>query len=100
MFLVLLLSYHIPCFYCVTWDIIVINLLSLEKTTLIEMLKYNIVLVSVMAKKCTICKTKIQQTFLKKIVGTYIKNEKGKRLPVCFECQQKFKTKKEMLENI
>jgi hypothetical protein len=39
--------------------------------------------------KCKICGKRIEETFLKKIVGTYVKNEKGKRFPVCQECQQK-----------
>ncbi|MFC1697736.1 hypothetical protein ACFL1H_05360 [Nanoarchaeota archaeon] len=51
--------------------------------------------------KCQICKKKISETFLKKILGTYIKNEKGKRLPICFECQKTLSNnKKEMLEKI
>ncbi len=50
--------------------------------------------------KCEICSKKIAETFLKKIVGTYVKDEKGKKHLVCFECQKKFSTKKELLENI
>jgi uncharacterized protein with PIN domain len=50
--------------------------------------------------KCSICNNKIEETFLKKIIGTYVKDEKGKKHSVCFECQKKFKTKEEILENI
>lgn len=38
---------------------------------------------------CTICKNKIQETFLKKIIGTYVKDKKGKKKPICNECQNK-----------
>jgi hypothetical protein len=47
--------------------------------------------------KCEICKKNIGKTFLNKIVGTYVKNEKGKKFGVCFECQKKFKNKDEIL---
>jgi len=50
--------------------------------------------------KCEICKKKIGETFLKKILGTYVKDEKGKKHTVCFECQKKLKTKEELLKHI
>lgn len=50
--------------------------------------------------KCEICKNKINETFLSKLIGTYIKDDKGKRHTICFECQKKFKDKKQILENI
>lgn len=50
--------------------------------------------------KCKICKKKIEETFLKKILGTYIKDEKGKKHPVCPECQKEYKTKEEILKKI
>ena len=50
--------------------------------------------------KCEICNNKVNETFLGKIIGTHIKDEKGKQHAVCFECQKKFKAKKEILENI
>ena len=50
--------------------------------------------------KCEICKNKINETFLGKLIGTYIKDDKGKRHTVCFECQKKFKDGKQILENI
>jgi transposase len=47
-----------------------------------------------MAKKCSLCGTKIENTFLEKIKGTQI----GKKF-VCSECQKKHKDKvKEMLK--
>ncbi len=50
--------------------------------------------------KCEICKKKIEETFLKKILGTYVKDEKGKKHTVCFECQKKFTTKQELLAQL
>ena len=51
--------------------------------------------------KCSICKNKIEETFLKKLIGTYIKDQKGKRIPICFECQNKFNNdKEEMLKSM
>ena len=38
--------------------------------------------------KCDICKAKIRETFLGKILGTRV----GKKV-VCFECQSKYKNK-------
>ena len=50
--------------------------------------------------KCEICGKKITETFLGKVLGTYIKDEKGKKHIICFECQKKFKDKKKILENL
>jgi len=52
------------------------------------------------ASKCEICGSKIQKTFLDKILGTPIKDAKGKFHTVCFECQRKLKSKDEILSNI
>jgi len=49
--------------------------------------------------KCVICNSKIDITFLGKIIGTYVKDAKGKKHTVCFECQKKFK-KEEMLAKL
>jgi len=38
--------------------------------------------------KCSICKKQIEETFLKKIIGTYIKKK-----AVCNECQKKYPSK-------
>ena len=48
--------------------------------------------------RCEICNTKIQSTFLGKIIGTSVKDEKGSKHTVCFECQSKFGTKAALLE--
>jgi hypothetical protein len=48
---------------------------------------------------CTICKNKIQETFLKKIIGTYVKDKKGKKKPVCKDCQSKL-SEQEIQEKI
>jgi len=50
--------------------------------------------------KCEICGQGIAEMFLKKIKGTYVKDEKGKKHLVCFSCQKNIPTKKEMLEKI
>jgi DNA-directed RNA polymerase subunit RPC12/RpoP len=50
--------------------------------------------------KCEICSSKISETFLEKPKGTYVKDTKGKKHTVCFECQKKFPTKQQLLENI
>ena len=51
--------------------------------------------------KCSICKNQIKETFLKKVIGTYIKDEKGKKHLICFECQKKFDNDKaKILESI
>lgn len=50
--------------------------------------------------KCEICSRKIEETFLKKIVGTVVKDDKGKKHNVCFECQKKFPEKDKQLENL
>jgi ribosome-binding protein aMBF1 (putative translation factor) len=50
--------------------------------------------------KCEICGNSIPETFMAKIVGTIIKDAKGKKHSICFECQKKFKTKEEILGKI
>jgi len=50
--------------------------------------------------KCEICRKRIEETFLKKVLGTYVKDKKGKKHAVCFECQKKFPTKEELLKHI
>lgn len=50
--------------------------------------------------KCDICKNKIEETFLEKMLGSYVKDAKGKKHLVCSECQKKFKTKEEILKQI
>jgi len=51
--------------------------------------------------KCNICNEKIEETFMKKIVGTFVKKEgSSKRYSVCPVCQKKFTTKEELLSNL
>ncbi len=50
--------------------------------------------------KCEICGRRIEVSLLNKIRGTFIKDSNGKFHVVCNECQSKFKTKKELLEQI
>ncbi len=39
--------------------------------------------------KCNICNKKTEETFLKKPIGTYVRDSKGKRKIICSECQSK-----------
>ena len=50
--------------------------------------------------KCEICRETVAELFLNKLKGTYIKDEKGKKHVVCFDCQKKFQTKEELLKQI
>ena len=50
--------------------------------------------------KCSICSKSIDTTFLNKLIGTYIKDGKGKLHSVCFECQKKFSSKEDILKAI
>ena len=49
--------------------------------------------------KCKVCNNKIEEHFLKKAVGTIIKDEKGKKHNICSECQKKL-TKDEILKKL
>jgi hypothetical protein len=50
--------------------------------------------------KCVVCKEKVQETFLQKPVGTYIKDSKGKKKLVCKECQKKLGSKEKILKKL
>ena len=50
--------------------------------------------------KCEICKNQIQETFLKKILGTVVKDSKGKKHLICSDCQKKFSAKEEILNRL
>ncbi|MBI2663933.1 hypothetical protein HYX10_01170 [Candidatus Woesearchaeota archaeon] len=49
---------------------------------------------------CEICKSKISTAFLNKILGTHLKDAKGKKHVICFECQKKFPAKDKVLEQL
>ena len=51
-------------------------------------------------QKCSICNNKIETTFLNKLIGTHVKNKKGKKHTVCFECQKKFRSKEKILDKL
>ncbi len=53
-----------------------------------------------MALKCDICKAKLEQTFLEKVIGTYVKDAKGKKHLACPQCQKKFPRKAELLKQL
>ncbi len=53
-----------------------------------------------MLMKCELCKKGIEQTFLAKILGTYVKDAKGKQHVICFECQKKFQKKEDILAQL
>jgi len=50
--------------------------------------------------KCEICKSKIGETFLKKVLGTYVKDEKGKKHIICSECQRHLVENNKILEKL
>lgn len=50
--------------------------------------------------KCDICKKNVEETFLKKKLGAYVKDEKGKLRFICSECQRKLPDKKEILKQL
>ncbi len=50
--------------------------------------------------KCEICKKKIAEMFLGKIKGTIIKDAKGKKHYICFECQKNMGSKEKILEKL
>ena len=50
--------------------------------------------------KCEICKNNIEITFLKKLIGGYIKDEKGKQHAICANCQKQFQKKEEILKKL
>lgn len=52
-----------------------------------------------MANKCDICGEKIEETFLKKIIGIAIRVN-GKDKYVCSSCQKQLKTKEKILEKL
>jgi hypothetical protein len=50
--------------------------------------------------RCETCKKNIEETFLKKKLGTAVKDEKGKKHWICSECQGKLKTKEEIIAKL
>ncbi len=55
---------------------------------------------SIRTMKCELCKNTIGQTFLGKILGTHVKDAKGKKHTICFECQKKLNSKEEVLKQL
>lgn len=49
--------------------------------------------------KCSVCSAKLEETFLKKIVGTQMVVE-GRKKYICPDCQSKLKTKEEIIKNL
>ena len=51
--------------------------------------------------KCSLCKAPIEETFLEKIRGSYLKDAKGKKYPICAACQATYQNDKdEMLKKL
>ena len=50
--------------------------------------------------KCEICSKTLQELFLRKIKGTYIKDAKGKKHVVCFECQKRLGVKEAIFNKL
>ena len=38
--------------------------------------------------KCEVCKRNTSEKFLKKLIGAYVKDSRGKKYAVCSECQK------------
>jgi len=52
-----------------------------------------------MAQKCAICNNKVELTFLQKPLGTWMRNDKGKKKLICQNCQ-KTSTDQELKEKL
>ena len=50
--------------------------------------------------KCEVCKKNVETTFLSKVLGSYVKDKKGKKHLVCPECQKKFSKKEDILKQL
>ena len=50
--------------------------------------------------KCEICSNNVETTFFAKLVGGYVKDEKGKKHAVCNACQKKFQKKEDILKQL
>ncbi|MBI1970240.1 hypothetical protein HYS47_00680 [Candidatus Woesearchaeota archaeon] len=50
--------------------------------------------------KCEICSSTVGETFLKKPLGTWVKDAKGKKHLVCSECQKKYPEKEELITKV
>ena len=50
--------------------------------------------------KCELCKQQVGETFLKKVIGTFIKDAKGKQHLVCAKCQNKHPKKSDVLKKL
>ena len=50
--------------------------------------------------KCESCKAELQTTFLKKIVGTIVKDEKGKPHYFCSNCQKQLGSREKLLAKV
>ncbi len=51
--------------------------------------------------KCEICGNPVEEMYLKKIRGTFVKDDKGKKHVVCASCQEKLDNdKQEILKHL
>ena len=50
--------------------------------------------------KCDICKAEIEVNFLNKIMGTYVKDKKGKVKVICPKCQRQLQNKENILKKL
>jgi len=50
--------------------------------------------------KCSVCGSVIQETFLGKLQGGFVKDANGKRHTVCGVCQERFRSKDELLAQL
>lgn len=49
---------------------------------------------------CALCKAKIEKTFLGKIVGSYVRDTKGKKHSICPQCQKMHPNKAQIIEKL
>ena len=50
--------------------------------------------------KCELCRQDIQETFLRKMLGTVIKDAKGKKHYLCQSCQRQYKDKEDIIKKL
>ncbi|HLD06320.1 MAG TPA: hypothetical protein VJC16_02180 [Candidatus Nanoarchaeia archaeon] len=50
--------------------------------------------------KCELCRQDIQETFLRKMLGTVIKDAKGKKHYLCQSCQRESQDKQKILARL
>jgi len=50
--------------------------------------------------KCELCKNDIQTQYLEKMIGTVVKDAKGKKHFICASCQKENQSKQKLLDQL